>query len=109
MLGPSGSGKTTTLNLIAGFLDPDAGRIELDGSELSGIAPHKRGLGMVFQQYALFPHMTIRENVAYPLRVRRVGRDERRALEIGRASCRERVSMWEGLGAREQEEGIREG
>lgn len=80
MLGPSGSGKTTTLNLIAGFLDPDAGRIELDGGELSGIAPHKRGLGMVFQQYALFPHMTIRENVAYPLRVRKVGRDERRAL-----------------------------
>ncbi|UPK75710.1 ABC transporter ATP-binding protein [Nocardioidaceae bacterium SCSIO 66511] len=80
MLGPSGSGKTTTLNLVAGFLEPDSGHIELDGAELSGVAPHRRGLGMVFQQYALFPHLTIRENVAYPLRVRKVARAERRTL-----------------------------
>jgi putative spermidine/putrescine transport system ATP-binding protein len=80
MLGPSGSGKTTTLNLVAGFLEPDAGSIELDGRELAGVPPHKRGLGMVFQQYALFPHMTIAENVAYPLRVRRMAKSEANQL-----------------------------
>lgn len=80
MLGPSGSGKTTTLNLVAGFLQPDAGSIELDGRELSGVPPHKRGLGMVFQQYALFPHMTIAENVAYPLQVRKMPKMQVRSL-----------------------------
>ena len=80
MLGPSGSGKTTTLNLVAGFLDPDEGSIALDGKELSGVPPHRRGIGMVFQQYALFPHMTIEENVGYPLRVRKTPRAERESL-----------------------------
>jgi putative spermidine/putrescine transport system ATP-binding protein len=72
MLGPSGSGKTTTLNLIAGFLDADHGSIALDGRQLDGVPPHRRDLGVVFQSYALFPHMTAAENVAYPLRVRGV-------------------------------------
>jgi putative spermidine/putrescine transport system ATP-binding protein len=80
MLGPSGSGKTTTLNLVAGFLDPDEGSITLDGKELSGVPPHHRGIGMVFQQYALFPHMSIEENVDYPLRVRKIRRAERESL-----------------------------
>jgi putative spermidine/putrescine transport system ATP-binding protein len=80
MLGPSGSGKTTTLNLVAGFLDPDEGSITLDGKELSGVPPHQRGIGMVFQQYALFPHMTIEENVDYPLKVRKMHRAERERL-----------------------------
>jgi putative spermidine/putrescine transport system ATP-binding protein len=80
MLGPSGSGKTTTLNLVAGFLEPDSGSIELDGRQLSGVPAHKRGLGMVFQQYALFPHLTIAENVAYPLRVRKMAKAKARQL-----------------------------
>jgi putative spermidine/putrescine transport system ATP-binding protein len=80
MLGPSGSGKTTTLNLVAGFLDPDQGSITLDGKELSGVPAHRRGIGMVFQQYALFPHMTIAENVDYPLSVRKIPRVERERL-----------------------------
>jgi putative spermidine/putrescine transport system ATP-binding protein len=83
MLGPSGSGKTTTLNLVAGFLDPDEGSITLDGKELSGVPPHLRGIGMVFQQYALVPHMTIEENVDYPLRVRKIRRAERKSLVAG--------------------------
>jgi putative spermidine/putrescine transport system ATP-binding protein len=80
MLGPSGSGKTTTLNLVAGFLEPDSGSIELDGRQLSGVPAHKRGLGMVFQQYALFPHLTIAENVAYPLRVRKMAKAQAHQL-----------------------------
>ncbi|PSL00901.1 putative spermidine/putrescine transport system ATP-binding protein [Murinocardiopsis flavida] len=80
MLGPSGSGKTTTLNLIAGFLDTDSGSITLDGRELAGIPAHRRELGVVFQQYALFPHMTAAQNIAYPLRVRGVKGAEQRRL-----------------------------
>ncbi len=80
MLGPSGSGKTTTLNLIAGFLDVDEGSITLDGRELSGVPPHKRELGVVFQNYALFPHMTAADNVAYPLKVRGIKGAEQRRL-----------------------------
>ena len=70
LLGPSGSGKTTTLNLIAGFLAPDAGDILFDGEPVSGIPSHKRNIGMVFQSYALFPHMTVADNVGFPLRMR---------------------------------------
>ncbi|MHA6631156.1 ABC transporter ATP-binding protein [Pseudonocardia sichuanensis] len=80
MLGPSGSGKTTTLNLIAGFLDADEGSITLDGRELSGVPPHKRELGVVFQNYALFPHMSAADNVAYPLKVRGIRGAEQRRL-----------------------------
>jgi putative spermidine/putrescine transport system ATP-binding protein len=70
LLGPSGSGKTTTLNLIAGFLAPDAGNITFDGHPIASVPPHRRNIGMVFQSYALFPHMTVFDNVAYPLRMR---------------------------------------
>ncbi len=79
MLGPSGSGKTTTLRLIAGFERPDAGRIELRGVDVAQKPPYERPVNTVFQDYALFPHMTVGENVEYGLRVRRVGRRDRRA------------------------------
>lgn len=72
LLGPSGCGKTTTLNLIAGFLDPTAGRIVIDGEDVTRRPPHERDLGMVFQSYALFPHMSVFDNVAFGLRERRV-------------------------------------
>lgn len=71
LLGPSGSGKTSTLMMIAGFASLDGGRILLDGRELGALTPQQRGLGMVFQNYALFPHMTVFENIAFPLRVRK--------------------------------------
>jgi putative spermidine/putrescine transport system ATP-binding protein len=77
LLGPSGSGKTTTLRLIAGFELPDAGRIELDGVEVSGVPPYQRAVNTVFQDYALFPHMSVVENVAYGLRVRGTAKRER--------------------------------
>ena len=78
MLGPSGSGKTTTLRLIAGFERPDAGSIELHGVDVTGRAPYERDVNTVFQDYALFPHMTVADNVGYGLRVKGVGRRERR-------------------------------
>src|SRR5437773_167639 len=78
LLGPSGSGKTTTLRLIAGFERPDAGRIELAGRDVTGRPPYLRDVNTVFQDYALFPHMTVGENVAYGLRVKGVPRAERR-------------------------------
>jgi putative spermidine/putrescine transport system ATP-binding protein len=78
LLGPSGSGKTTTLRLIAGFERPDQGRIELAGRDVTGQPPYSRDVNTVFQDYALFPHMTVAENVAYGLRVRGVARSERR-------------------------------
>jgi spermidine/putrescine ABC transporter ATP-binding subunit len=70
LLGPSGSGKTTTLNLIAGFLTPDAGDILIDDRSVADVPPHKRNIGMVFQSYSLFPHMTVADNVGFPLRMR---------------------------------------
>ena len=89
MLGPSGSGKTTTLRLIAGFERPDDGRIELAGRDVASIPPFDRPVNTVFQDYALFPHMKVQENVEYGLRVKRVGQAERRrraeeALEMVR-------------------------
>jgi putative spermidine/putrescine transport system ATP-binding protein len=78
MLGPSGSGKTTCLRMIAGFERPDAGRIELGGRDVSGLPPHERDVNTVFQDYALFPHMSVGDNVAYGLKVKRVNSDERR-------------------------------
>jgi spermidine/putrescine ABC transporter ATP-binding subunit len=72
LLGPSGCGKTTTLNLIAGFVEPTAGRILIDGEDVTGRPAHLRGLGVVFQSYALFPHLSVRENVGFGLRERRV-------------------------------------
>jgi putative spermidine/putrescine transport system ATP-binding protein len=76
MLGPSGSGKTTTLMLIAGFEMPSSGQIRIDGVSVTALPPHRRNIGVVFQSYALFPHLTVFENIAFPLRVRRVGRPE---------------------------------
>jgi putative spermidine/putrescine transport system ATP-binding protein len=78
LLGPSGSGKTTTLRLIAGFERPDEGRIELSGVDVTGRAPYERDVNTVFQDYALFPHMTVAENVGYGLRVKGVPRAERK-------------------------------
>src|SRR6201981_25357 len=78
MLGPSGSGKTTTLRVIAGFERPDAGRVELQGVDVTNVAPSQRVVNTVFQDYALFPHMTVAENVEYGLRVKGVSRRERR-------------------------------
>ncbi len=72
LLGPSGSGKTTLLMAIAGFLRPDRGSIRFGDSEVVRLAPHKREIGMVFQNYALFPHMDVASNVGFPLRLRRV-------------------------------------
>jgi putative spermidine/putrescine transport system ATP-binding protein len=76
LLGPSGSGKTTTLMMLAGFESPTAGEISLNGRPITRTPPHKRNFGMVFQNYALFPHMTIAQNVAYPLTVRRTPKSE---------------------------------
>jgi putative spermidine/putrescine transport system ATP-binding protein len=89
MLGPSGSGKTTCLRMIAGFETPSAGRVLLAGVDVTGRAPYERDVNTVFQDYALFPHMTVQENVEYGLRVKRVARTERRrrageALEMVR-------------------------
>ncbi len=89
LLGPSGSGKTTTLMMLAGFESPTAGEIFLNGSQITGTPPHKRNFGMVFQNYALFPHLTVGQNVAYPLTVRKVSRADQdrrvqRALDMVR-------------------------
>jgi putative spermidine/putrescine transport system ATP-binding protein len=80
MLGPSGSGKTTTLRVIAGFERPDAGSVELQGVDVTRVAPAQRAVNTVFQDYALFPHMTVAENIEYGLRVKGVPRGERREL-----------------------------
>ena len=87
MLGPSGSGKTTCLMMLAGFETATHGDITLDGVSINNIPPHKRGIGMVFQNYALFPHMSVAENLSFPLEVRKIGKSEReekvkRALDM---------------------------
>jgi spermidine/putrescine ABC transporter ATP-binding subunit len=89
LLGPSGSGKTTTLRMIAGFEEPTSGRILVGGDDVGNRPPYRRNIGVVFQQYALFPHLTVFQNVAYPLEMRRMSkRDIRdrvaRALELVR-------------------------
>lgn len=93
LLGPSGSGKTTFLMILAGFVTPTRGRILDDGSDITARPAEKRNYGMVFQGYALFPHMTVADNVAFPLAVRKMPRSERTRrvgdmldlVEIGRA------------------------
>ena len=77
LLGPSGCGKSTTLLMVAGLVEPTAGRISLDGQDITKLAPNRRGLGIVFQSYALFPHMTVANNVSFGLEMRNVGRAER--------------------------------
>ena len=91
MLGPSGSGKTTCLMMLAGFETATHGEIYLDGVPINNVPPHKRGIGMVFQNYALFPHMTVAENLAFPLQVRRMSKADteakvQRALDMVRLS-----------------------
>jgi putative spermidine/putrescine transport system ATP-binding protein len=84
LLGPSGSGKTTTLMMLAGFESPTAGEISLKGVPITRTPPHKRNFGMVFQDYALFPHMTVADNIAYPLTVRKVSASDQ-ATKVKRA------------------------
>ncbi len=91
LLGPSGCGKTTTLRCVAGFVQPDEGDVRVDGRSVLPLPPERRGMGLVFQNYALWPHMTVRENVAFGLRLRRlssgdIARRVRRALELVRLS-----------------------
>src|SRR5215213_11935012 len=87
LLGPSGSGKTTSLMMLAGFEIPTDGEIYVDGEPIAAIPPYKRNIGMVFQNYALFPHMTVGENIAFPLKLRKLPKNEVRrrtaeALEL---------------------------
>src|SRR4029077_9433462 len=80
LLGPSGSGKTTTLMMIAGFETPTAGDIAIDGRSVVALPPYRRNIGMVFQNYALFPHLTVAENIGFPLKQRRIDRATRARL-----------------------------
>ncbi len=101
LLGPSGCGKTTTLQMIAGFVEPTAGTITMEGRDLLAVPAAKRGLGIVFQNYALFPHMTVAENVAFGLEMRGIAKDARtkrvaEALELvglGRLAARHPVEL----------------
>lgn len=79
LLGPSGSGKTTTLMMLAGFVNPTSGRILVEGRDITNEPPHRRNIGMVYQSYALFPHLSVLRNVAFPLEVRKCSRDETKA------------------------------
>jgi putative spermidine/putrescine transport system ATP-binding protein len=96
MLGPSGSGKTTSLRAIAGFIQPTSGRLSIDGRDMTAVPPQKRNIGMMFQDYALFPHMTVLENVGYPLETRGIKGPERakRSMEmleiVGLSHCAKR-------------------
>jgi spermidine/putrescine ABC transporter ATP-binding subunit len=107
LLGPSGCGKTTTLRMIAGFDEPSDGEIEIDGRSMVGIPPHKRNVNTVFQAYALFPHMTVLDNVAYGLKQRKVGKQERyrqaaEALELVRLTGREQAKPAQLSGGMQQ-------
>src|SRR4051812_48868605 len=73
LLGPSGCGKTTTLRIVAGFVHPSSGRLFMDGQDVTGLPPQKRSIGMVFQDYALFPHLTVAQNIGFGLKERGVG------------------------------------
>ena len=107
LLGPSGCGKTTTLRMIAGFDEPTEGEIEIGGRSAVGVPPNKRNVNTVFQAYALFPHMTVLDNVAYGLKQRKVGRAERHkqaqeALELVRLTGREQAKPAELSGGMQQ-------
>ncbi|XPP27269.1 MAG: ABC transporter ATP-binding protein [Leucobacter sp.] len=95
LLGGSGSGKTTTLNCIAGFVAPTGGTIELDGAEINRLPAHKRNIGVVFQNYALFPHLSVFDNVAYPLKARRVPRARIREM-VAEALATVRLQGFDG-------------
>jgi putative spermidine/putrescine transport system ATP-binding protein len=95
LLGPSGSGKTTVLRLIAGFETPNAGRIELAGVDTTKVPPFRRNVHTVFQDYALFPHMTVAQNVSYSLRVKRIPRAER-TRRVGEALEMVRLTGYDG-------------
>ena len=99
-LGPSGSGKTTALNILAGFIEPSAGDVMIDGVSITRLPTEKRNVGMVFQSYSLFPHMDVRDNVAFPLRMRGVGLVERRA----RAEAALAMVRLSGFGGRKPHE-----
>ena len=96
LLGPSGCGKTTLLRMLAGFESPDAGSLRLDGQDLAGVKPYRRPLNMMFQSYALFPHMSVEQNVMYGLSMEGVGKDEAR----GRAREALELVQLPGLGPR---------
>ena len=107
LLGPSGCGKTTTLHIIAGFIEPESGSIALDGRSVVGLAPHLRGIGLVFQDYALFPNMDVRGNIAFGLEARGRGRAEvaRRVgelLRLARLDGYERRKVTELSGGEQQ-------
>ena len=93
LLGPSGCGKTTTLRMIGGFEQPDEGRILLRGVDVTAVPPNRRNVNMVFQHYALFPHMSIRDNIAFGMRLKRVGKGEQRA-RVGRCSASSGSRGW---------------
>ena len=82
LLGPSGSGKTTTLMMVAGFETPTAGHVRVNGADVAGLPPNRRNFGVVFQGYGLFPHMSVLQNVEFPLRMRRLSQDKRRDLAM---------------------------
>src|SRR5918996_1026545 len=107
LLGPSGCGKTTTLRMIAGFDEPSAGEIDIAGRPAVGVPPNKRDVNTVFQAYALFPHMSVLDNVAYGLKQRKVGKEERyreagEALELVRLTGREQAKPAELSGGMQQ-------
>ncbi len=107
LLGPSGSGKTTLLHCVAGLIEPDGGKIEIEGVDATYLEPSKRDLGMVFQNYALFPHMSVFENIAFPLRMRGVPESEvvkrvRDALALVRLSSLEDRSPQQLSGGQQQ-------
>ncbi|MFT4191334.1 MAG: ABC transporter ATP-binding protein [Comamonas sp.] len=104
LLGPSGSGKSTILNIIAGAIAPSTGRILLDGRDVSTVPPRERQLGMVFQNYALLPHLDVYDNVAFPLRIRGVGADEIRK-KVGNALERVGLTGYEKRKPREMSGG----
>ncbi|MFE2028318.1 ABC transporter ATP-binding protein, partial [Streptomyces hygroscopicus] len=97
LLGPSGCGKSTTLNMVAGHLLPDSGAVEVDGRDITRLPANRRAMGMVFQSYALFPHMTVAENIAFGLRMRKVGGGQRPppgAASPGRVGLSREVGRW---------------
>ncbi|MCW5223359.1 ABC transporter ATP-binding protein [Verminephrobacter aporrectodeae subsp. tuberculatae] len=107
LLGPSGCGKTTTLQMVAGFVRPTSGRILLDGADITDVQPNRRGLGIVFQRYALFPHMTVAENIAFGLEMQGIAAGERRQ-RVGAMLDLVRLSTMAGRYPRELSGGQRQ-